>query len=146
MIFSFLKKEDSKTMHNLFNKNFGDGWSEEMLFDGFSKGNLNAIGAFSPSEELVAVVTFTASADGVDIADIVVDKNFRNLGIAKELLSLVDKETKAKGINKIFLEVRRSNKSAQNLYNKHGFTFIGIRPKYYKGVEDALLMRKDLKE
>jgi len=39
------------------------------------------------------------------------------------------------------LEVRRSNKAAQELYEKFGFNVIVSRKRYYKNpVEDALVM------
>ena len=44
---------------------------------------------------------------------------------------------------KIFLEVSADNIPAQKLYKKNGYVKIGVRPKYYDGV-DAILMSKDL--
>ena len=38
------------------------------------------------------------------------------------------------------LEVRRSNKVAQNLYHKLGFIDVGYRKRYYENSEDALVM------
>ena len=38
------------------------------------------------------------------------------------------------------LEVRRSNKVAQSLYQKYGFEVVGERRRYYKDGEDALIM------
>ena len=38
------------------------------------------------------------------------------------------------------LEVRRSNKVAQNLYHKLGFIDVGYRKRYYENQEDALVM------
>lgn len=38
------------------------------------------------------------------------------------------------------LEVRASNHGAIRLYEKQGFKKVGIRKKYYSGVEDAVLM------
>ena len=43
----------------------------------------------------------------------------------------------------IFLEVRDSNKVARGLYERSGFTEIGVRTNYY-GDEDAIVMKLDL--
>ena len=44
------------------------------------------------------------------------------------------------GMNWMTLEVRRSNKAAQNLYHKLGFIDVGYRKRYYENTEDALIM------
>jgi ribosomal-protein-alanine N-acetyltransferase len=49
------------------------------------------------------------------------------------------------GANSVFLEVRPSNITAVELYEKLGFREIGRRPKYYTdSKEDALVMMKVL--
>ena len=42
------------------------------------------------------------------------------------------------------LEVNAANLPAIKLYEKHGFTVVGHRPKFYNNSGDALLMRKTL--
>ena len=52
-------------------------------------------------------------------------------------------ECRKKNIVNIFLEVRKSNLSAIQLYEKNGFNEIGIRNNYYQnrdGTENAILM------
>ena len=41
----------------------------------------------------------------------------------------------------VFLEVKKSNFPAINLYKKHGFNIFGIRNNYYKDGASALLMQ-----
>jgi ribosomal-protein-alanine N-acetyltransferase len=38
------------------------------------------------------------------------------------------------------LEVRDSNRSAQELYRRFGFVPVGVRPKYYENRDDAIVM------
>ena len=46
-----------------------------------------------------------------------------------------------------FLEVRKSNAAARALYEKHGFSLIAERKRYYKEpLEDACIYRYDKKE
>ena len=42
------------------------------------------------------------------------------------------------------LEVRVSNVRAQKLYSGYGFEVAGVRPRYYKDGENALLMIRSL--
>ena len=47
-------------------------------------------------------------------------------------------------VNKILLEVSKSNVSAEKFYNQFKFSTVGIRRKYYKDGSDALLKEKKL--
>lgn len=46
----------------------------------------------------------------------------------------------------MLLEVRASNDAAIALYERLDFKRTGVRNNYYEGVDDALLMEKQLKE
>ena len=47
-----------------------------------------------------------------------------------------------RGIETIYLEVRASNTQALELYERFGFSQVGVRERYYdKPKEDALVMR-----
>ena len=51
------------------------------------------------------------------------------------------------GIKEIFLEVAVDNTHAINLYKRHGFQQVGLRPNYYVRGDvktDALVMRAEL--
>lgn len=77
----------------------------------------------------------------IDIINIEIDENYRRRGFAQLLLN----ELFNLGNNKIFLEVRKSNEPAINLYKKNGFKIISTRYGYYKNpTEDALIMKLNL--
>lgn len=60
--------------------------------------------------------------------------------LVKGLIEMAENE----GIERITLEVRKSNIIAQNLYKKYGFKDCGIRPKYYEdNGEDAIIMWRE---
>ena len=65
------------------------------------------------------------------------------MGIGRELTTQGIKELVKSGARKMFLEVRRSNLKALNLYESFGFREIGTRKNYYQGSslnEDAVVM------
>ena len=51
-----------------------------------------------------------------------------------------------KNIKTIFLEVGQNNIAAINLYLKFGFEQYGIRKEYYKNKENAILMKRQIKD
>lgn len=81
--------------------------------------------------------------DEAEIITIGVHPTQRGNGIAEAMLVLAENEIKKSGVKKIFLEVAENNTPAYNLYTKYGYEKIGVRPKYYYGI-DAILMEKKL--
>jgi ribosomal-protein-alanine N-acetyltransferase len=79
--------------------------------------------------------------DEAHITTIAVRTAWRRRGFGELLLvSLVD-AARDMGISRMTLEVRVSNESAQNLYDKYGFERRGTRPRYYSdNNEDAYIM------
>lgn len=79
--------------------------------------------------------------DEAHIGTIAVYPDYRRRKIAERMLHQAFAELRAEGVQSIFLEVRRSNESARDLYNKLGFREDGVRKRYYKdNHEDAILM------
>lgn len=77
------------------------------------------------------------SIDVYEILAIATIEEYRNKGIAQELLDKI--KTKD-----IFLEVRESNKKAINFYKKNNFKQISIRKGYYSDpTEDAIIMKME---
>ena len=80
--------------------------------------------------------------DFADIESVFVNPNYRGKGIAKSLLTVLEKELKEVGIQNVLLEVRSSNLPALSLYKGFGFEEISVRKKYYPDGEDALVLKK----
>lgn len=123
---------------------FKDPWTMQMISDTFMLDNFLGFVA-EEDGEIVGYIALTYCLEEAEINIIAVSEKFRKKGIASELLKKTQTALLKLGVKKLFLEVRRSNEPAQSLYEKNGFTYIGVRPGYYKGVEDALIMSKILK-
>lgn len=86
------------------------------------------------------VVTMDVDKLTGKIVSIAVRKEFRGHGIGEALLREAIKRLRARGKTKIALEVRVSNKPAQELYKKLGFRIVDTIPSYYSDGEDAYYM------
>jgi len=67
----------------------------------------------------------------------------QRLGYGRQLLNTLLLKAEDADVEKIFLEVRPSNRVALRLYQSVGFEQIGIRPAYYqaeRGREDAVVL------
>ena len=66
--------------------NFLDGWSEENFSTAFLRQDFFVLGK-KIEDRLVGYISFTISFDTADVELVLVDKDFRGRGIAKELLT-----------------------------------------------------------
>lgn len=82
--------------------------------------------------------------DECEIARIAVIESSRGRGVGQRLFDHIEAVCQEKGLTKILLDVRKSNKTAIRFYTKNGFTVDGERKFYYGGSdpEDAVLMSK----
>ena len=90
----------------------------------------------------IALVDYGREAKIISFA---VKREFRGKGIGTKLLKTAIERCKQRGKERILLEVRVSNTTAQRLYKKNGFKIIDVIPNYYDDGEDAYLMALDLK-
>ncbi len=88
-------------------------------------------------------IVYRQTLDEAEIITIGVAPEARRTGIAAAMLGIVEGELKKNNVKNIFLEVAENNHPARELYSNNGYKEIGIRPKYYDGV-DAIMMKKDL--
>ena len=97
---------------------------------------------FKEDEKIVAYLGIQFINDFIEILGIGVIEEFRNRGIAKQLMNeLMDYFNKSTYV-KILLEVRESNSVAKNLYTNLGFIKVSKRKNYYKN-EDADIYLKE---
>ena len=139
-----LLEKDAQKIVNLYKDNFSDGWNLDMILSAFKAQRFLSFGALV-NDELVGVITCDFNQFDADIEGVVVKKEFRKQGIGALLIQELEKALIQKNIEKIFLEVRKSNVVAQKLYQKMGFKVISQRKEYYSDNEDALVMAKELK-
>ena len=90
---------------------------------------------------IVGVMVIWLILDEAHIGTIAIDAEYRRKGLARILLGEGLLISHTKGAVAAYLEVRRGNIGAQELYRQFGFTIEGVRLRYYKdNHEDALLL------
>ena len=93
---------------------------------------------------LLAGYTIVSMAvDEAHLLNLCIDPGRRRQGLASVMLDHVLREVRIAGMDRLFLEVRPSNRGAVTLYRRRGFQVIGRRPGYYPaadGREDAMVM------
>ena len=91
------------------------------------------------------------AVDELHLLNITVTPKLRKLGLGSRIMSAIEGVAAQQKIPRIILEVRPSNLSAVNLYQKLGYEEIGMRKRYYPADkdtgmrEDALVLAKSIK-
>ncbi len=123
---------------------FRDPWSEASVRSELT----NPLSLWLVAVEDDAVAGYIGSQtvmDESDMMNVAVHPDHRRRGIAESLVTALCDALKQKGSSSLTLEVRSSNLGAIALYEKLGFTQVGLRKNYYRNPkEDALILRKIL--
>lgn len=103
--------------------------------------------------------TIVAEIDGEIPGFIVIERNLRRTGriitidvhpdarrtgLGTLLMDAAEKRLREAESQKIILEVAVDNLSAISFYKRHGYSVVGMIPRYYLGSLDALRMEKEL--
>ncbi len=95
-----------------------------------------------PVAGILAYAVLWCILDQAELANIAVRSEYRGQGYASRLLERVLQIARDREVETIYLEVRASNARALELYERFGFSQVGVRKNYYdKPTEDALVMR-----
>jgi [ribosomal protein S18]-alanine N-acetyltransferase len=124
-----------------------DAWTPEMFAAEWAQPASRRL--YLVAEEGTALIgyagmMFTGGPEA-DVVTLAVDPARWGEGTGTALLLALVDEAARRGCTEVLLEVREDNSRARRLYQRHGFTEVGIRRGYYQpsGV-DAVVMRKAL--
>lgn len=134
---SEMNLEDLEQIKDCLLSDFDDFWSYNILKQEIENGKSKYFVA-KQDNEIVGFAGILPIIDEIDIMNIVVKKDKRNLGIGSLLLEkIIDF---SRDYTYITLEVNAKNIPAIKLYKKYGFKQVGLRKKYYNNQDDAILM------
>lgn len=103
-----------------------------------SQNPFGKILVYKKENRIIAYLYYSEIYERVEINDIEVEEQYRNMGIGTELLKKLT-ELVQKSIS---LEVRINNYNAIKLYKKFNFQEKAIRKGYYQGIDGILMVRE----
>lgn len=118
-----------------------DPWSENLVGEGV--GAMLPTVTYVVAEEAGAFAGYAVvSVVDVDaeLQRIAVPQERRRTGVATALLDAVRAVAAGGGAGRLLLEVREDNTAARLFYERHGFTELGRRPRYYRDGTTALVL------
>lgn len=136
--------EDAAAIAEMEHQIFSDAWSEKSVLDTMNQKNAVCLTAEKAGRIIGYVLSYTA-VDEAEIARIAVAEEFRRQGTARAILRELENVCSNKGVKKLLLDVRESNREARAFYTDMGFQEDGIRRRFYENPqEDGILMSREL--
>ena len=137
-----VKAQDINDVYSLEKECFITPWSIEVLLVDMFQSLYNRYFVVEKHGRIIGYAGINTVIDEAHIRKLCITTCERHNGYGLELLRYIENYCRNNGIKDLTLEVRRSNERAIRLYESFGFINEGIRPKYYDGIEDAIIMWK----
>lgn len=118
-------------------------WTREAFISELTTNKLAIYIVAKIQDRVIGYAGMWKVIDEGHITNIAVHPDLRGRKIATQMVQYFIEYAKENHIEKLTLEVRKSNIGAQRLYQKFGFEGTGFRKRYYAdNQEDALIMWK----
>lgn len=135
-----LAAEDAEGVARVECESFPTPWSREDFWREASNDFACYIVAVE-DDEIIGFAGCWISFEEAQVTNIALRKTHRGCGIGRALMEEMMRAAAARGAERMTLEVRPSNMPALHLYERLGFSAVGVRKKYYQdNGEDAILM------
>ena len=132
--------DDVDAVHEIESACFKTPWSKNSFIHEVTENQCARYVVVREDGRAIAYAGVWFILDEGHITNIAVHPDRRGLGYGERVTREMIQLAADSGMNWMTLEVRRSNKIAQNLYHKLGFIDVGYRKRYYENSEDALIM------
>ena len=108
-----------------------------------SKNDFNYVYGIVLNDEIIGFIDYSIMYERAELNYIFIVDKYRRCGYSTLLMEYMIDMLKNKQVISITLEVRVDNYNAINLYKKFDFIEVGLRKKYYNGI-DAILFSKHI--
>ncbi len=136
------RETDMAEIYSIEIESFVSPWSMKSLQNELSTAFSHFIIAETAGKIAGYAVAWEVAGE-IQLNHIAVREEFRRRGAGRALMDFFEAHFKARGAQKILLEVRSRNSTARVFYRALGFRENGIRNNYYQD-DDAILMEKDI--
>lgn len=142
-----MKEEDIEDILEIENQSFSTPWTRNAFLIELKENKLARYIVAEVDGKVVGYGGIWLILNEGHITNIAVLEDYRGKGLGNRILEGIIWSCIKEDIDRMTLEVRKSNIVAQNLYEKYGFISSGIRPGYYAdNKEDAIIMWRNNKE
>lgn len=124
-------------------KVFTQSLGESFLYDELLLNPFAQYFVYEINKEVVGYIGYRAIDEHAEMMNFCFDPEYQGQGFGTELLDYSIEYLKNLGVKQLLLEVRKSNRKAQTVYEKFGFQKSYVRKNYYE-TEDAWVYVKEV--
>jgi ribosomal-protein-alanine N-acetyltransferase len=128
---------------DLIEVGLGWSWTEGRVLRSVVDANTNVAVAYD-EDELVAFGIMKYRDDEAHLHLLAVRESHRRRGVGRALMAWLERTALVAGIGVVYLEARSNNEAARAFYRELGYKEIKVVRGYYRGVESAVRLAKDL--
>lgn len=124
---------------------FPEPLSESFLYDEIALNPFAYYVVYEENHEIIGYMGLRTVDEHAEVMNFAVSEPHRHMGVGSSILEFVLSYLKQIHVSMVTLEVRKSNRGAQALYEKFGFKKTHIRKDYYI-TEDAIVYVKEVRK
>ena len=125
---------------------YGLGWNyTEQKIGWIIRNRSKNVIAARLEDNLVGFGIMTYRQDQANLDLLAVKKNYRRKKVGTELVLWLEKVAITAGTFNVFVQLRERNASAFSLYEKLGYQRLDKLPRFYRGIENGIVMAKSLR-
>ncbi len=141
VVFRRMTLSDLDQVMSVEHQAFSAPWSRQAFISELVDNQLARYYVAEYQGQIIGYAGIWLIVDEGHVTNIAVHPEYRGLHLGESLLLTLMGSCRQHSIRRITLEVRVSNHVARNLYEKFGFTSVGVRKGYYTdNNEDAIIM------
>lgn len=120
---------------------FSNPWTEDIFQLEIGKNDQAYYYVMTLDQKVIGYIGMWVVIDDAQITNIAISPAYRGHKLGEKLFGFACQQALMMGVKHLSLEVRASNRVAQNMYRKFGLVPGGIRKNYYTdNREDAIIM------
>jgi [ribosomal protein S18]-alanine N-acetyltransferase len=133
-------REDCDALASLFGSAIG-GHQDPQALRSAIDSPANIVLVVTDKTRLTGGIRGQIAGAEAEIHDVAVHPDHRRQGHGRRLVEAFLSMARGRGVEQVFLEVRVSNRAAQEMYTTAGFITVGDRQAYYTDGEAAAVLR-----
>jgi len=120
-------------------------WSRSLIGEDFERAFLRSYRIVEVDGERIGYAVFGFDGDAFTLMNIAVLPEWRRKGVGAMIVDAFLDDARDLRVSEAWLEVGADNAEAIDLYRRHGFAEVRVRPRYYQpGDIDAVVMRRPM--
>ncbi|MBM4184007.1 MAG: ribosomal-protein-alanine N-acetyltransferase [Gemmatimonadetes bacterium] len=136
-----MRAEDVDAVVSIETEAFTSPWQRGTFLELLGRSTVELLVMEHRSLGIIGYAVLWCVLDQGELANLAIVPSLRGQGLGTRLLAHVLETARGRGVETVYLEVRESNAPALQLYERFGFSQVGVRRGYYdRPKEDARIL------